>query len=244
MADVSHPNLVSLYELVSDRQTWFFTMELVDGVDFLTHVRGGDGIAGPDRLREALLQLAGGVCALHRAGKLHRDLKPSNVRVTESGRVVILDFGLAAELDTTGRHQSTDAHVLGTVATWPPSRPRGCLCPGRGLVQCRRDALRGPHRPDPLRRSSLEVLATKQSTEAVSPRDLVADVPEALNALCVELLRREPEGRPLGSEGYYVGSEVARWRRTGPPPLYSSNAERGWSDASVTSRPWRPRSRP
>jgi hypothetical protein len=96
LADLAHPNLVSLHELHAEDERWFLTMDLVDGVDLATYVReGGD-------LRNALAQLAQGVDALHAAGRLHRNLKASNVLVTPEPRVVLVDFGVIAELSGAG----------------------------------------------------------------------------------------------------------------------------------------------
>ena len=160
LADVGHSNLVTLYELISDGPNCFYTMELIEGVDFLSHVREGNpkalrtvpGVAevptaglSPDqlgRLRGASRQLAEGVAVLHAAGKLHRDIKPSNVMVEQSGRVVLLDLGLAAELEHSELHQSTEAHVLGTVAYMAPEQAaRLPVSAGERLVQRRSDAL-------------------------------------------------------------------------------------------------------
>src|SRR5262249_12371385 len=122
LAGLTHPNLVTLFELVAEGGLWFFTMELLEGASFLAHVRyavspaGHQDPTGPviartpeqpaeatrpppgltppqlGRLRDTLRQLAAGVHALHQAGKLHRDIKPGNVLVTRHGRVVLLDF--------------------------------------------------------------------------------------------------------------------------------------------------------
>jgi serine/threonine protein kinase len=74
-------------------------MELIDGVGFVEFVRAIEGEAlRAERASGVFRHLVHGVSALHRRGKLHRDIKPSNVLVTPDGRVVILDFGLIADL--------------------------------------------------------------------------------------------------------------------------------------------------
>jgi serine/threonine protein kinase len=122
LVDVHHPSLVQLYELVvAENGRGFFTMELVRGTDFLSHVR-----AGSDRLRPALRQLVDGVRALHRAGKLHRDIKPSNVRVTPEGRVVLLDFGVATELTpVSGDVSNEPGETAGTARYMAPELSAG-----------------------------------------------------------------------------------------------------------------------
>src|SRR5215475_13569629 len=113
--DLSHPNLVSLGELFDDNGRWFFSMELVDGVDFLDHVRPA-GELDIARLRGALAQLAAGLGYLHSRGKVHRDVKPSNVLCTAT-RVVLLDFGLASD--------GSDSSRAGTLPYMAPEQHDG-----------------------------------------------------------------------------------------------------------------------
>ena len=196
LAGVSHPNLVSLYELFSDGQEWSFTMELVAGVDLLAGLRAE---ADPTlaRLRDAFRQLAEGVAALHDGGHVHRDLKPSNVLMTRAGRVVILDMGIAAELDRAGLHQSTEPQVIGTVPYMSPEQAAGLpISPASdwysvGVMLY--EALTGER---PFRGGTLAILLDKQNIDPPAPGTLVPGIPDDLNALCVDLLGRDPAARP------------------------------------------------
>ena len=129
LADVTHPNLVALHELVVPADgVPYFTMELVDGVAFTEYVRGRTPVGHlPNlvRLARALGQLVLGIHHLHLVQCLHRDVKPSNVLVARAGRVVILDFGLVSELAGIDRMDVGLTHEgvpLGTPPTWRRSR--------------------------------------------------------------------------------------------------------------------------
>jgi serine/threonine protein kinase len=202
LADLHHPNLVSLYELVVGQEC-FFTMELLSGTDFLTYVRAPAPEAptlDEARLRRVLPQLVEGLMALHTAGKIHRDVKPSNVIVTRDGRAVLVDFGLVTQSDPP-TPQSLDGHIAGTVSYMAPEQCRGELRLGPatdfyavGVMLY--EALTGQL---PFDGQVLQVLVEKQQREPPPPV-IRPGVPADLAELCVDLLRRAPEDRPTGPQ--------------------------------------------
>ncbi|MEI7891472.1 MAG: protein kinase [Myxococcales bacterium] len=223
LADVAHPNLVSLYDFVTEDDLVFFTMELIEGCDFLTYVRGDTGVAfaatvegnyhsstkvpvarssptgycDADKLRHALRQLVSGVSALHLAGKLHRDIKPSNVLVTSDGRVVLLDFGLVTNV---AQQDDVSRSVVGTAEYMSPEQASGGeldeATDWYSVGTMLYEALTGSL---PFQGTFLEILVAKQRLDAKPPSSPTA-VAWDLDPLCVELLEHDPKRRPGGPE--------------------------------------------
>jgi tetratricopeptide (TPR) repeat protein/tRNA A-37 threonylcarbamoyl transferase component Bud32 len=225
LADVSHPNLAALYELFSIGDEWFFSMELVDGQDFLEYVRPSSqtgpspsgaptleavlflapGVAGASlsaegesKLRRALGQIVAGLNALHDAGKMHRDIKPSNVLVTPEGRVVVLDFGLSSGLRAAGFDKGLRSGTVGYMAPEQAAgEPLTTACDWYAVGVMLYQALTGrlPHAG-----RSQDVLEQKQKTDPPPPSEIAPGAPPDLDELCMALLRRRPEERPSGRE--------------------------------------------
>jgi len=226
LQDVDHPNLVRLHELVEQEGDWFFTMELVEGVDLLQYVRHGvvveeDVVASfshaptipassislenqaahrfdEGRLRDGLSQLALGIATLHGADKIHRDVKPSNALVTNDHRVVLLDLGLVSAPDDS--QNLSEQHLVGTPSYMAPEQARGHAVAASDWYSVGvilYEALTGAL---PFSGSPLDVLMQKQEREAVAPNRLMPGVQDDWNGLCVDLLRRDPDKRPSGRE--------------------------------------------
>ena len=125
LAKIRHENLVQLMELGCDQGIWFFTMEFIEGVDFISFVRPtNDEALNLSRLRFVTTQLALALTAAHNEGLLHLDVKPSNILVTPQGRVVLLDFGLVRHLKWDSV-QSGRKRFQGTPAYMAPEQIRG-----------------------------------------------------------------------------------------------------------------------
>jgi len=155
----------------------------------------------PRRLRDALRQLAEGVAAIHDKGLLHRDIKPSNVLVTPEGRVVLLDFGVSTELRQEMLRDGESRHLVGTPNYMSPEQgARQVLTPASdwyAVGAMLYVALTGRM---PFVGGQDDVLMDKQQFEPPPPSQIATGVPDDLNALCVALMRRNPDRRPSGND--------------------------------------------
>ncbi len=232
LADVQHRNVIRLHELMLQGSRLFFSMELIRGRSFTEALCGPardgartvhDPARDYDTVRDAMRQLAEGVQAIHDAGFLHRDLKPSNVLVEESGRVVILDFGLVRGIDTGDNVGVTaDGAVLGTPLFMSPEQAAGSdvgtasdwYTVGEMLYQ----VLTGS--PPYAGLGLLALLAAKKEEAPKLPSAQVTGVPPDLQSLCLDLLQRDPAKRPGGDEVLTRLGSTERSEKTDSGPLF------------------------
>ncbi|MEM8962435.1 MAG: protein kinase [Acidobacteriota bacterium] len=203
LADLRHPNLITFHELLhtSDGQ-WILVMELIDGEDVIESLRAGLDPGEPadfDRVRSVVLQLAQGLFALHRHGKLHRDIKPPNVLLERgTDRVVLLDFGLVAELKSFHAEETETHQMVGTPMYMAPELTDGQFLPASdwfsvGVLLY--EAMLGEL---PFTGSLIELIEAKRAGIGERLEQRLPDTPRDLLRVCNGLLQPSAGARPSG----------------------------------------------
>ncbi len=205
---LNHPNIVQIYdvgEAAGQEGAHYVVMEHVEGETLRRRLA-----QGPLLLSELLdlgSQLTDGLAKAHRAGIVHRDLKPENLMVTPEGRLKILDFGLAKVVvaplgdvearETLSRHGTQAGMLLGTLEYMSPEQAKG------GPLDHRTDQFSvglilhemATGRPTFRRDTPAQVLAAVIERDPEPLRRLRPEIPEALEALVIRCLQKDPARR-------------------------------------------------
>jgi serine/threonine protein kinase len=220
LAKVQHPNVVRVYACTLDPVAYLVT-ELVEGQDLQSLCVKEQ--LDPERSAEIAAQLCDAIGALHGAGIIHRDLKPENAILRPDGTPVLLDFGLARELD--GEGLTRTGEVLGTPAYMSPEQADAAKdidertdVYGLGAILFQLLAGRAPFQAESMVRLLYKVLQDEPDWSALRQRD----VPKALVAVTQRALEKErddryPSAQALAAElrRFIAGEEVlARPRRS------------------------------
>ena len=220
---LNHPNIITIYDIVSIDDSEFMVMELVAGKTLADLIPpGGVGVA---KTLQYSTQMADALRAAHAAGIVHRDLKPGNVMITDSGLVKILDFGLAKinvatelteETQTIGAAPLTvEGSILGTVAYMSPEQAQGKKVDARsdifsfGVVMYEMLTGTKAFAGD----SAITTLTAILRDEVRPVSELVPDVPPELVEIITLALRKDPKDRWQSTQVMYtvLAAQKARY---------------------------------
>ena len=123
LARLNHPNVATLFSLVSEGSNLFMVMELVRGKSLEEVLEARKSPLGVRESIALVSQAAEGLAYAHEMGVIHRDIKPANLMVTDSGRVKIMDFGIARLQGS--QRMTRDGSIVGTLAYISPEQLKG-----------------------------------------------------------------------------------------------------------------------
>lgn len=203
-AQVDHRGLVTVHDAGSDGADLYLVMSLVEGADLADHLAEHDPYPWPWAVSVAA-QLCAVLSAVHAVPIVHRDLKPRNVMVRQDGTVTVLDLGVAAVLDTDTTRLTHTGSPIGSPAYMAPEQAMGgAVGPYTDLYALGvllHELLVGTV---PFAGSTaLGVLHRHLYEPPVPVRQVRPEVPEALEALVLRLLAKDPQARPADAHEVY-----------------------------------------
>jgi eukaryotic-like serine/threonine-protein kinase len=192
-ASLNHPNIITIYDFGEEDGVLYIAMELLEGTDLLALLERGPRL-GLDEALDLLEQVADGIAFAHSRGIVHRDLKPANVHLLPTGRVKIMDFGLARSRES---KMTQIGWALGTPHYMAPEQVRGEPADARTDVFClgvlAYEVLTGK-RPFPAE-SLQAVLFQVLEREPEPMRSFAPEIPPILEAVVRRALAKDPRER-------------------------------------------------
>ena len=193
-AGLSHPNIVSVYDVAEEAGAYFIVMELIDGITLKQYIEK----KGKLSIKEATsiaIQVSTGIEAAHQNSIIHRDIKPQNIIISKDGKVKIADFGIAKAISANTNTISTN--VMGSVHYSSPEQSRGGYLDAKsdiyslGIVMFEMVTGRVPFDGD----TTVAVAIQHLQEDIPSPTTFAPEVPISLEKIILKCTAKSPSNR-------------------------------------------------
>jgi len=207
-SSLNHPNIVEVYDVGEDGGKYFIVMEYVDGKTLKSLIKKRGALTLPEVI-DIMLQLTSAIECAHESYIIHRDIKPQNVIILEDGRVKVMDFGIAAQLNSNDLTQTNS--VMGTVYYLPPEQANGNVTTAKsdiyslGILMYELVVGKVPFKGD----SPVEV-AIKQMRDRIP--DITAanpDIPQSIENIILRACAKNPKNRYNSANEMHKDLETA-----------------------------------
>ena len=193
-AGLTHPNIVSVYDVCEDDGRYFIVMELVEGITLKEYINL-NGRLGMNQAIDYSIQIASGLEAAHEHHVIHRDIKPQNIIVSKSGILKVTDFGIAKAATST----TMSTTGIGSVHYISPEQARGGYCDERsdiyslGITMYEMVTGRVPFEGD----TNVAIALMQIQNDMIPPRQLYKDIYPSFEKIILKSTQKKPERRYL-----------------------------------------------